>query len=116
MSNAKWMGGRLRDMLDRVGIKPSTVATQFNDLDEPVVKGAPVPLHGIALGRDCGVMRVDTSVDGGATWQPAALKRDGGCLRLSPMVRTGQAPVSSSMTAMVRCTNAQAAVQPAVAN
>ena len=41
MGNAKWVGVRLRDVLDRAGIKPGAVAVRFNGLDEPVVAEAP---------------------------------------------------------------------------
>ncbi len=231
MGNAKWTGVRLRDVLDRAGVRPGAVAVRFNGLDEPVVDGAPdfmksldidhardgevmlayqmngeqlpllngfplrlvvpgwystywvkmlndievldapddnywmktayripdtpgadvkpgqtgfktvpinrmaprsfftnaspvtavkagapVPLRGIAFGGDCGVARVDVSVDGGAAWQPAALGRDEGAYGFRQWSAQVTAPPSGSMTAMVRCTNAQAAVQPAAAN
>lgn len=41
LGNAKWTGVRLRDVLDRAGVKPGAVAVRFNGLDEPVVDGAP---------------------------------------------------------------------------
>jgi DMSO/TMAO reductase YedYZ molybdopterin-dependent catalytic subunit len=41
MGNAKWAGVRLRDVLDRAGVKPGAVAVRFNGLDQPVVDGAP---------------------------------------------------------------------------
>ena len=41
MGNARWMGVRLRDVLDRTGVRPGAVAVRFNGLDEPVVEGAP---------------------------------------------------------------------------
>jgi DMSO/TMAO reductase YedYZ molybdopterin-dependent catalytic subunit len=41
MGNAKWVGVRLRDVLDRAGVKPGAVAVRFNGLDQPVVEGAP---------------------------------------------------------------------------
>ncbi|HEX4367485.1 MAG TPA: molybdopterin-dependent oxidoreductase, partial [Rhodopila sp.] len=41
MGNAKWTGVRLRDVLDRAGLKAGAVAVRFNGLDEPVVDGAP---------------------------------------------------------------------------
>ena len=41
MGNAKWTGVRLRDLLDRAGVKPGAVAVRFDGLDEPVVDGAP---------------------------------------------------------------------------
>ena len=41
MGNARWTGVRLRDVLDRAGIKTGAVAVRFNGLDQPVVNGAP---------------------------------------------------------------------------
>jgi len=41
MGNARWTGIRLRDVLDRAGVKPGAVAVRFNGLDQPVVDGAP---------------------------------------------------------------------------
>jgi DMSO/TMAO reductase YedYZ molybdopterin-dependent catalytic subunit len=41
MGNAKWTGVRLRDVLDRAGVKAGAIAVRFNGLDQPVVDGAP---------------------------------------------------------------------------
>jgi DMSO/TMAO reductase YedYZ molybdopterin-dependent catalytic subunit len=41
MGNARWLGVRLRDVLDRAGVKPGAVQVRFNGLDEPVVPDAP---------------------------------------------------------------------------
>jgi hypothetical protein len=41
MGNARWTGVRLRDVLDRAGIKAGATAVRFNGLDEPVVETAP---------------------------------------------------------------------------
>jgi DMSO/TMAO reductase YedYZ molybdopterin-dependent catalytic subunit len=41
MGNAKWTGVRMRDVLDRAGVKSGAIAVRFNGLDEPVVEGAP---------------------------------------------------------------------------
>src|SRR5712675_3122292 len=37
MSNALWTGVRLRDVLDRAGVKPGALQVRFGGLDEPVV-------------------------------------------------------------------------------
>ena len=231
MGNAKWTGVRLRDLLDRVGVKPGAVAVRFNGLDEPVVAGAPdfmkslsidhardgevmlayqmngeqlpllngfpmrlivpgwystywvkmvsdievldapddsfwmksaylipatpradvkpgqtgfptepinrmvprsfftnvtsatkvkpgapVPLRGIAMGGDCGVAAVDTSLDGGATWQPADLGRDEGAYSFRAWTAQVAAPASGTLAALVRCTNTKQVVQPMEAN
>src|SRR5882757_1072432 len=41
MGNAIWTGVRLRDVLDRAGVKAGAIAVRFNGLDQPVVEGAP---------------------------------------------------------------------------
>jgi len=41
MGNARWTGVRLKDLLDRAGVKAGAVAVRFTGLDEPVVDGAP---------------------------------------------------------------------------
>jgi DMSO/TMAO reductase YedYZ molybdopterin-dependent catalytic subunit len=41
MGNAKWTGVRLKDVLDRAGVKAGAVQVRFDGLDEPVVADAP---------------------------------------------------------------------------
>ena len=41
MGNAKWTGVRLRDLLDRAGVKAGAIQVRFSGLDEPVVPEAP---------------------------------------------------------------------------
>ena len=41
MGNARWTGVRLKDLLDRAGVKAGAVQVRFNGLDEPVVAEAP---------------------------------------------------------------------------
>ena len=41
MGNARWIGVRLRDVLDRAGVKADAVAVRSSGLDDPVVEGAP---------------------------------------------------------------------------
>jgi DMSO/TMAO reductase YedYZ molybdopterin-dependent catalytic subunit len=41
MGNAKWTGVRLKDVLDRAGVKSGAVQVRFNGLDEPVVPEGP---------------------------------------------------------------------------
>ena len=58
MGNARWTGVRLRDVLDRAGVKAGAVAVRFNGLDQPVVEGAPDYLKSLAVdhARDGEVM------------------------------------------------------------
>src|SRR6202045_3125340 len=41
MGNALWTGVRLRDVLDKAGVKPGAVQVRFKGLEEPVVSDAP---------------------------------------------------------------------------
>ena len=41
MGNARWTGVRLRDVLDKAGVKAGALVVRFNGLDEPVVDTAP---------------------------------------------------------------------------
>ena len=41
MGNALWTGFRLKDVLDKAGVKPGAVQVRFKGLDEPVVADAP---------------------------------------------------------------------------
>ena len=41
MGNALWKGVRLKDVLDKAGVKPGAVQVRFKGLEEPVVDGAP---------------------------------------------------------------------------
>jgi DMSO/TMAO reductase YedYZ molybdopterin-dependent catalytic subunit len=58
MGSARWVGVRLRDVLDRAGVKAGAVAVRFNGLDEPVADGAPdfMKSLGIDHARDGEVM------------------------------------------------------------
>jgi len=41
MGNARWTGVRLKDVLDRAGVKAGAVQVRFDGMDEPVVAEAP---------------------------------------------------------------------------
>ncbi len=41
MGNALWKGVRLKDVLDKAGVKPGAVQVRFKGLEEPVVADAP---------------------------------------------------------------------------
>lgn len=58
MGNAKWMGVRLKDVLDRAGVKAGATAVRFAGLDDPVVDDAPKFMKSLALdhARDGEVM------------------------------------------------------------
>ena len=58
MGNARWMGVRLKHVLDRAGVKPGALQVRFSGLDQPVVDGAPKLMKSLALdhARDGEVM------------------------------------------------------------
>ena len=58
MGNARWSGVRLKDVLDRAGVKPGAVQVRFNGLDKPVVKDGPDFIKSLAVdhARDGEVM------------------------------------------------------------
>jgi DMSO/TMAO reductase YedYZ molybdopterin-dependent catalytic subunit len=58
MGNARWTGVRLRDVLDRAGVKPGAVQVRFNGMDEPVVSEGPDFMKSLAVdhARDGEVM------------------------------------------------------------
>ena len=41
MGNARWTGFRLKDLLDKAGVKAGAVQVRFNGLDDPVVPDGP---------------------------------------------------------------------------
>ncbi|MDE2229861.1 MAG: molybdopterin-dependent oxidoreductase [Alphaproteobacteria bacterium] len=58
MGNARWTGVRLKDVLDRAGVKAGAVQVRFNGLDKPVVKDGPDFIKSLAVdhARDGEVM------------------------------------------------------------
>jgi hypothetical protein len=58
MGNALWTGVRLRDVLDRAGVKAGAAQVRFRGLDEAVVAGAPPLMKSLAVdhARDGNVM------------------------------------------------------------
>jgi DMSO/TMAO reductase YedYZ molybdopterin-dependent catalytic subunit len=49
MGNARWTGVRLKDVLDRAGVKAGAVEIRFNGLDEALVPDAPDFMKSIAV-------------------------------------------------------------------
>jgi DMSO/TMAO reductase YedYZ molybdopterin-dependent catalytic subunit len=58
MGNARWTGVRLKDVLDRAGVKAGAIQVRFNGMDEPVVPDAPDFMKSLAIdhARDGEVM------------------------------------------------------------
>ena len=78
--------------------------------------GAPVPVRGIAFGGDCGVAKVELSVDDGRTWQATELDRDEGTYSFRRWTASVNAPATGALTLQVRCTNTKMIAQPGEAN
>jgi DMSO/TMAO reductase YedYZ molybdopterin-dependent catalytic subunit len=74
--------------------------------------GAPVALRGIAFGGDCGVARVDLSIDGGKTWLPSELGKDEGKYSLRQWKTQVTLSSRGAQSLMVRCTNTKGEAQP----
>ena len=49
MGNAKWTGVRLKDVLEKAGIKAGAVQVRFGGMDEPVQTGAPDFMKSLAV-------------------------------------------------------------------
>src|ERR1700681_1893849 len=81
-----------------------------------VKAGATVPIRGIAFGGDCGVSRVEISVDDGRSWQPAALGSDVGKYSFRQWSSQIATPLSGILTLQVRATNTKGEVQPTEPN
>ncbi len=77
-----------------------------------VARGAPVALRGIAFGGDCGVAKVDLSLDGGRSWRGAELGRDEGAYGFRQWRAQVTAPDSGWLDLAVRCTNTNGLAQP----
>ena len=94
---------------------PRSFITNLKD-GATIRSGEPTLLRGIAFGGDCGVAQVDVSVDGGKSWQTAALGRDEGKygFRQWQSRVTLENPGAGSL--MVRCTNTNHEAQPEAAN
>ena len=58
MGNARWMGVRLKDVLDRAGVKPGALQVRFNGLDAGVIPQTPDFMKSLAIdhARDGEVM------------------------------------------------------------
>src|SRR5258708_23392088 len=63
---------------------PRSFITNIRDGDGVPV-GTPASARGIAFGGDCGVARVDLSIDGARSWQPTELRANHGTYRFPPL-------------------------------
>jgi DMSO/TMAO reductase YedYZ molybdopterin-dependent catalytic subunit len=78
--------------------------------------GSPTQLRGIAFGGDCGVARVEVSIDGGKSWQPAQLGTDDGKYGFRQWDARIVPATTGKFKVMVRCTNSNGEAQPDTPN
>jgi len=81
-----------------------------------VAAGQPTLARGIAFGGDCGVARVDVSIDQGRNWQPAQLGTDEGKYSFRRWEAHIQPPARGNLEITVRCTNSNGEAQPSAPN
>src|ERR1700736_1997634 len=81
-------------------------------LGDVVPVGTPAQARGIAFGGNCGVARVDLSIDSGKSWQPTQLGRDEGEYGFRQWQTQFTLPSRGEHTLMIRCTNINGEAQP----
>ncbi len=94
---------------------PRSFLTNFQS-GAKVEAGAPLAVRGIAFGGDCGIARVDISIDGGKSWQKAELGKDEGKYGFRQWHAQATLPAPGKHAVMVRCTNDNGLVQPDTPN
>ena len=77
---------------------------------------ASVALRGMAMGGDCGVVKVEVSNDGGQTWRDAKLGKDEGPYSFRPWTAKVMMGAPGPGALQVRCTNTKGETQPDTAN
>jgi hypothetical protein len=77
---------------------------------------APTTFRGIAFGGDCGVASVDTSIDGGRSWNPAQLRKDEGKYGFRQWATQLTLPAAGTYSFLIRSTNSNGVSQPDTPN
>jgi DMSO/TMAO reductase YedYZ molybdopterin-dependent catalytic subunit len=77
---------------------------------------AATTLRGIAFGGDCGVARVDYSIDRGMNWRQAQLGKDEGKYGFRQWQTQITVPAPGKYTVLTRCTNSNGVAQPDIPN
>jgi DMSO/TMAO reductase YedYZ molybdopterin-dependent catalytic subunit len=83
---------------------------------QKVKAAAPTKLRGIAFGGDCGVASVDTSIDGGRSWNPAQLGKDEGKYGFRQWETQLTLPAAGTYSFLIRSTNSNGVSQPDTPN
>ncbi|SDS55337.1 molybdopterin-dependent oxidoreductase [Bradyrhizobium canariense] len=81
-----------------------------------VKAAAPTTLRGIAFGGDCGVARVDYSIDRGQSWREAQLGKDEGDYGFRQWQAQVTLPAPGDYSLLARCTNTSGVAQPDTPN
>jgi len=83
---------------------------------QKVKAAAQTSLRGIAFGGDCGVSKVDYSIDRGQSWRQAQLGEDQGKYGFRQWGAQITLPSAGVYTVMTRCTNVNGVAQPHTPN
>jgi DMSO/TMAO reductase YedYZ molybdopterin-dependent catalytic subunit len=81
-----------------------------------VSAAAPAALRGIAFGGDCGVARVEVSIDQGRSWQQTQLGKDEGKYGFRQWQTQFTPPSPGKHSLLIRCTNSDGVAQPDTPN
>jgi DMSO/TMAO reductase YedYZ molybdopterin-dependent catalytic subunit len=90
---------------------PRSFVTNLKDGDK-LLAGKPTRLRGIAFGGDCGVAKVEISLDGGTSWQGTRLGKDEGKYGFRRWESDVTLPHAGQHAVTVRCTNSKGEAQP----
>jgi DMSO/TMAO reductase YedYZ molybdopterin-dependent catalytic subunit len=91
---------------------PRSFITNIRSGDK-VPLGTPTVARGMAFGGDCGVAKVELSLDGGKTWSPTDLGKDEGKYSFRQWQIQFTLAARGDHTLMIRCTNTNGDAQPA---
>jgi molybdopterin-dependent oxidoreductase-like protein protein/molybdenum-dependent oxidoreductase-like protein len=94
---------------------PRSFFTNLTD-STTVKSGATALVRGIAFGGDCGVSKVELSVDEGKTWQNTGLGTDEGKYSFRQWSTQVTAPQFGRLSLQVRCTSTKGENQPSEPN
>jgi DMSO/TMAO reductase YedYZ molybdopterin-dependent catalytic subunit len=94
---------------------PRSFVTNIASGDK-VRAAAPATPRGIAFGGDCGVARVDVSIDQGKSWQQTQLGKDEGKYGFRQWQTQFTPPSPGKYSLLIRCTNSNGVAQPGTPN
>lgn len=90
---------------------PRSFITNLKSGDK-IPQGKPTLVRGIAFGGECGVAKVETSLDGGKSWLLAKLGKDEGKYGFRRWEAELSLPNPGRQAILVRCTNTNGKAQP----